>query len=142
MPSLSTMIRRRNNGSICTEEDADCFIPDRNNKRIIEKMKSICADCPVRELCRDIAYVYDEHTNLGGTTPKERQRFRETSDFFRLFTRAAKEGWLTRDALIEPAEYELAYRLAQQPTSKPALVTELVIEEIDVDFLESYVASF
>jgi WhiB family transcriptional regulator, redox-sensing transcriptional regulator len=61
----------------CGEEDLELFYPDSGDLAAERAAKQVCAGCPVREACLEMALATgDQHAILGGTTPHERGRLR------------------------------------------------------------------
>lgn len=57
----------------CTDTDPEAFFSfESSTDRYM--LQRICADCPVRQECRDYATKYDMHGFWGGTTRYERRR--------------------------------------------------------------------
>lgn len=135
MPTLSQMIVNRESSAACKGME-ETYLADRNNKEIVSEFKSICAECPVLDTCRDIALVYDAYTNLAGMTPRERRSFRETGAYLDLLKRAAKEGWLNPESAIGSQE-DINYALQSVGRVKPALVVYLEVIDFDLLSLET-----
>jgi WhiB family transcriptional regulator, redox-sensing transcriptional regulator len=61
----------------CGNDDLELFYPDPGDTAAEQAAKAVCAACPVREPCLEMALATgDQHAILGGTTPKERGRLR------------------------------------------------------------------
>ena len=61
----------------CGEQDLGLFYPDPGDLQTEQAAKQVCASCPVREPCLEMALATgDQHAILGGTTPEERGRLR------------------------------------------------------------------
>src|SRR5215211_3362955 len=61
----------------CGNEDLELFYPDAGDTAAEQAAKAVCAACPVREPCLEMALATgDQHAILGGTTPEERGRLR------------------------------------------------------------------
>src|SRR5512132_340185 len=57
----------------CGPEDLELFYPEPGDQAAEQAAKAICAACPVRQPCLDMALATgDQHAILGGTTPAER----------------------------------------------------------------------
>src|SRR5215216_4579079 len=57
----------------CGEHDLELFYPEPDDTAAEHAAKQVCATCPVREPCLDMALTTgDQHAILGGTTPAER----------------------------------------------------------------------
>jgi WhiB family transcriptional regulator, redox-sensing transcriptional regulator len=64
-------------GAACGEQDLELFYPDPGDPETEQAAKALCASCPVREPCLEMALqTGDRHAILGGTTPEERGRLR------------------------------------------------------------------
>lgn len=66
----------RDNGGVDCEQMPDFFFPEEpdreNQKAVIEIAKSICRECPIREVCLDYAKTARVYGIWGGTTYEER----------------------------------------------------------------------
>jgi WhiB family redox-sensing transcriptional regulator len=63
--------------AVCTEYDPDTWFPTPGDNISVQKVKEICAGCPVRLEC--LAYAIDNGFDegvFGGMTPKQRNRHR------------------------------------------------------------------
>ncbi len=61
--------------ALCAQTDPEVFFPDRGQNP--KAAKRICAQCPVAEICREIAVADPAITGVwGGTTHRERQQIR------------------------------------------------------------------
>jgi WhiB family redox-sensing transcriptional regulator len=90
----------------CRDTDPELFFPERGHARQGQKAKQVCAGCPVRQPCRDLAVRAasgrgEDHGIFGGTKPHERTGLRDNRPF------ATDSVWL-RDR----AQAEQAHRLA------------------------------
>jgi hypothetical protein len=70
----------------CRDQDPELFFPERGHARQGTAAKQVCAACPVREPCRDLAVRAasgrnDDHGIFGGTKPHERTRLRDNRPF-------------------------------------------------------------
>jgi WhiB family transcriptional regulator, redox-sensing transcriptional regulator len=64
-------------GAACGEEDLELFYPEPGDTAAEQAAKQVCAACPVRQPCLEMALATgDQHAILGGTTPTERGRLR------------------------------------------------------------------
>jgi WhiB family redox-sensing transcriptional regulator len=64
-------------GAACGEDDLELFYPEPGDLETEQAAKKICAGCPVREPCLEMALATgDKHAILGGTTAQERGRLR------------------------------------------------------------------
>src|SRR4051812_6370525 len=67
----------------CLDENPDLFFPSGDGGRAqgqIERARLVCAGCPVRRECLDVALTTDaKHGIWAGTTPAERRRLRRRS---------------------------------------------------------------
>lgn len=131
--TLSDMFDERNAESLC-KTMGDGWMQDRMKKSDTKELKAICESCPVLATCQKIARVYDEFTFLGGETPRERRVFRQSADYYRLLEQAAKEGWLDRSIAVATQE-DITDAILLSKRIKPALITDWVIEEIQIDVL-------
>ncbi len=60
-------------GAACGEQDLELFYPEPGDTAAEQAAKAICAACPVKDACLEMALVTeDQHAILGGTTPAER----------------------------------------------------------------------
>jgi WhiB family redox-sensing transcriptional regulator len=92
----------------CRDLDPELFFPERGHARQGQKAKQICAACPVREPCRDLAVKAasgrgEDHGIFGGTKPHERTGLRANRPF-------ANDSIWSRDR----AQAEQAHQLAVQ----------------------------
>jgi WhiB family transcriptional regulator, redox-sensing transcriptional regulator len=86
-------------GAACRPEDLDLFYPEPDD----QAAKALCATCPVRQPCLDMALATgDQHAILGGTTPAERGPLRRQRQVAYARQRAAQ--WATAATGIDPAE--------------------------------------
>lgn len=61
----------------CRAEDPDLFFPDDSVKcAASEKLKEICAGCPLQLDCRNWAIEHDEHGVWGGLSDWERKQMK------------------------------------------------------------------
>lgn len=131
--TLFEMFDIRTTQGLCTLQSSQgSWLNDRLKKTEIAQLKGICAACPVLDTCQNIGRLYDEFTFVGGETPSERRRFRETSDYYRLLIQAAREGWLDRTLAVASQE-DIDDAIMLSKWVKPALVTDWVIEDIELD---------
>jgi len=62
-------------GAACTEADPDLFFPEDGDTFSTRRAKTICAMCPVRELCLALAMERGEAYGIfGGLDPAERRK--------------------------------------------------------------------
>jgi WhiB family redox-sensing transcriptional regulator len=87
----------------CGEEDLDLFYPEPDDQAAEQAAKQVCATCPVREACLDMALATgDQHAILGGTTPAERIPLRRQHQQIHAREQAAQRA--TAATGIDPAE--------------------------------------
>jgi WhiB family transcriptional regulator, redox-sensing transcriptional regulator len=87
----------------CGEEDLELFYPDPGDLETERAAKQVCAACPVRQPCLEMALATgDEHAILGGTTPEERGRLRRQRQEAHARQQAAQRA--TAATGIDPAE--------------------------------------
>jgi WhiB family redox-sensing transcriptional regulator len=90
----------------CGEQDLDLFYPEPGDLAAEQAAKQVCAGCPVREPCLDMALATgDTHAILGGTTPAERARLRTRRDQTRRAERATQRAAATG---IDPTQLKQA----------------------------------
>ena len=59
----------------CGDQDLELFYPDPGDLETERAAKQVCAGCPVKQPCLEMALATgDQHAILGGTTPQERGR--------------------------------------------------------------------
>jgi WhiB family redox-sensing transcriptional regulator len=87
----------------CGEQDLELFYPDPGDLETERAAKQVCAGCPVREPCLEMALrTGDQHAILGGTTPEERARLRRQRQVSYARQQAGKRA--TAASGIDPAE--------------------------------------
>jgi WhiB family redox-sensing transcriptional regulator len=87
----------------CGPEDLDLFHPEPGDQAAEQAAKAVCATCPVREACLDMALATgDQHAILGGTTPAERVPLRRQRQVAHARHQAAQRA--TAATGIDPAE--------------------------------------
>jgi WhiB family redox-sensing transcriptional regulator len=87
----------------CGEEDLELFYPEPGDSTAEQAAKQVCAGCPVREPCLEMALATgDQHAILGGTTPTERGRLRRQRQVAHARQQAAQRA--TTATGIDPAE--------------------------------------
>jgi WhiB family redox-sensing transcriptional regulator len=62
----------------------ELFFPEGSSRHIVSqeaKAKLVCAECPVSNLCLQVALVNDEYGVWGGTTRKERKALGRNSKY-------------------------------------------------------------
>jgi WhiB family redox-sensing transcriptional regulator len=90
-------------GAGCGEDDLELFYPDPGDLETEQAAKALCAGCPVREPCLEMALATgDQHAILGGTTPSERGRLRRQRQVTHARQQAAQRA--TAATGIDPAE--------------------------------------
>jgi WhiB family redox-sensing transcriptional regulator len=87
----------------CGPEDLELFYPEPDDQAAEQAAKAICATCPAREPCLDMALATgDQHAILGGTTPAERVPLRRQRQVAHAREEAAQRA--TAATGIDPAE--------------------------------------
>jgi WhiB family redox-sensing transcriptional regulator len=87
----------------CGEHDLELFYPEPDDTAAEHAAKQVCATCPVREPCLDMALATgDQHAILGGTTPAERIPLRRQRQGVNARQQAAQRA--TAATGIDPAE--------------------------------------
>ena len=77
LPSGASLDPEVLRGAACGSEDLELFYPEPGDTAAEQAAKRVCAGCPVREPCLEMALATgDQHAILGGTTPAERVRLR------------------------------------------------------------------
>lgn len=131
--TLTDMFAMRYEQGLCTVMgEPEDWQADRFKKTHAAMLREICNDCPVLEMCRNIGRLYDDYTFLGGETPSTRRKFRATADYYRLLEQAAKEGWLDPSIALASQE-DISDAITLSKRTKPALVTDWTVEEIQMD---------
>jgi WhiB family redox-sensing transcriptional regulator len=87
----------------CGDQDLELFYPDPGDLQTEQAAKQVCATCPVRQPCLEMALATgDQHAILGGTTPAERGRLRRQRQVTHARQQAAQRA--TAATGIDPAE--------------------------------------
>jgi WhiB family redox-sensing transcriptional regulator len=87
----------------CGEENLELFYPEPGDQAAEQAAKAICAACPVREACLDMALATgDQDAILGGTTPAERIPLRRQRQVIHARQQAAERA--TAATGINPAD--------------------------------------
>jgi WhiB family transcriptional regulator, redox-sensing transcriptional regulator len=87
----------------CGDQDLELFYPDPGDLETERAAKRVCAGCPVREPCLEMALqTGDQHAILGGTTPQERGRLRRQRQVTHARQQAAQRA--TAATGIDPAQ--------------------------------------
>jgi WhiB family transcriptional regulator, redox-sensing transcriptional regulator len=87
----------------CGEHDLELFYPEPDDTAAEHAAKQVCATCPVREPCLDMALATgDQHAILGGTTPAERIPLRRQRQVVHARQQAAQRATVATG--IDPAE--------------------------------------
>jgi WhiB family redox-sensing transcriptional regulator len=87
----------------CGDHDLELFYPEPDDTAAEDAAKQVCATCPVREPCLDMALATgDQHAILGGTTPAERIPLRRQRQVAHARHLAAQRA--TAATGIDPAE--------------------------------------
>jgi WhiB family redox-sensing transcriptional regulator len=90
-------------GAACGPEDLELFYPEPDDQAAEQAAKALCATCPVRQPCLDMALATgDQHAILGGTTPAERIPLRRQRQVVHARHQAAQRA--TAATGIDPAE--------------------------------------
>jgi WhiB family transcriptional regulator, redox-sensing transcriptional regulator len=90
-------------GAACGEEDLELFYPEPGDLETERAAKAVCAACPVREPCLEMALqTGDQHAILGGTSPGERGRLRRQRQVTHARQQAAQRA--TAATGIDPAQ--------------------------------------
>src|SRR6266508_919418 len=92
-------------GAACGDQDLELFYPDPGDQAAEQAAKQLCAACPVRQPCLEMALATgDQHAILGGTTPQERGRLRRQRQEAHARQQAAQRA--TAATGIDPAEVQ------------------------------------
>jgi hypothetical protein len=95
-------------GAACGEEDLELFYPEPGDVAAEQAAKQLCAACPVRQPCLQMALqTGDQHAILGGTTPAERQGLQASGRQNRWRRQATRQLTHTRPQLA--ATYRQAH---------------------------------
>jgi WhiB family redox-sensing transcriptional regulator len=87
----------------CGDQNLQLFYPEPGDLETERAAKRVCAGCPVREPCLEMALVTgDQHAILGGTTPQERGRLRRHRQVTHARQQAAQRA--TAATGIDPAQ--------------------------------------
>jgi WhiB family redox-sensing transcriptional regulator len=87
----------------CGPEDLELFYPEPDDQAAEQAAKALCATCPVRQPCLDMALATgDQYAILGGTTPAERVPLRRQRQVAHARHQAAQRA--TAATGIDPAE--------------------------------------
>jgi WhiB family redox-sensing transcriptional regulator len=90
-------------GAACGPEDLELFYPEPDDQTAEHAAKQVCATCPVREPCLDMALATgDQYAILGGTTPAERVPLRRQRQEIHAREQAAQRA--TAATGIDPGE--------------------------------------
>jgi WhiB family transcriptional regulator, redox-sensing transcriptional regulator len=90
-------------GAACGEQDLELFYPDPGDLETERAAKQVCAGCPVKQPCLEMALATgDQHAILGGTTPQERGRLRRQRQVTHARQQAAQRA--TAATGIDPAQ--------------------------------------
>jgi WhiB family transcriptional regulator, redox-sensing transcriptional regulator len=90
-------------GAACGDQDLELFYPEPGDTETERAAKAVCAACPVREACLEMALATgDQHAILGGTTPDERGRLRRQRQVTHARQQAAQRA--TAATGIDPAQ--------------------------------------
>jgi WhiB family transcriptional regulator, redox-sensing transcriptional regulator len=103
LPSGATLDPEVLRAAACGDQDLELFYPDPADLETERAAKRVCAGCPVREPCLEMALATgDQHAILGGTTPEERGRLRRQRQVTHARQQAAQRA--TAATGIDPAE--------------------------------------
>src|SRR6266540_410493 len=103
LPSGASLDPEVLRGAACGSEDLELFYPEPGDTAAEQAAKRVCAGCPVREPCLEMALATgDQHAILGGTTPAERVRLRRQRQVSHARQQAAQRA--TAATGIDPAE--------------------------------------
>ena len=84
-------------------DDLELFYPEPGDQAAEQAAKDICAACPVKDACLEMALVTaDQHAILGGTTPAERVPMRRQRQQIHAREQAAERA--TAATGIDPGE--------------------------------------
>jgi WhiB family transcriptional regulator, redox-sensing transcriptional regulator len=87
----------------CGDQDLELFYPDPGDLETEQAAKQVCASCPVKQPCLEMALqTGDQHAILGGTTPDERGRLRRQRQVTHAREQAAQRA--TAATGIDPAQ--------------------------------------
>ena len=87
----------------CRPDDLELFYPEPDDQAAEQAAKAICAACPVKDACLEMALVTgDQHAILGGTTPAERVPIRRQRQQIHAREQAAERA--TAATGIDPGE--------------------------------------
>jgi Transcription factor WhiB len=71
LPTGTTLDPEVLRDAACGEDDVELFYPEPGDLETERAAKQVCAGCPVREPCLEMALATgDQHAILGGTTPR------------------------------------------------------------------------
>jgi WhiB family transcriptional regulator, redox-sensing transcriptional regulator len=91
-------------GAACGENDLELFYPEPGDQAAKQAAKAICAACPVKDACLEMALaIGDQHAILGGTTPAERVPMR-CCQCQQIHAREQAAEWATAATGIDPGE--------------------------------------
>jgi WhiB family redox-sensing transcriptional regulator len=103
LPSEVTLDPEVLHGAACGENDLELFYPEPGDQAAEQAAKAICAACPVKDACLEMALVTgDQHAILGGTTPAERAPMRRQRQQIHAQKQAAERA--TAATGIDPGE--------------------------------------
>jgi WhiB family redox-sensing transcriptional regulator len=87
----------------CGDEDLELFYPEPGDTAAEQAAKQVCAACPVKQPCLEMALqTDDQHAILGGTTPAERARLRRQRQVTHARQQAAQRATVATG--IDPAQ--------------------------------------
>jgi WhiB family redox-sensing transcriptional regulator len=103
LPDGATLDPEVLRNAACGEADLELFYPDPGDLEAEQAAKALCASCPVRKPCLEMALATgDQHAILGGTTPQERGRLRRQRQVTHARQQAAQRA--TAATGIDPVE--------------------------------------
>jgi hypothetical protein len=103
LPSGVTLDPEVLRDAACGEQDLELFYPEPGDTAAEQAAKALCAGCPVREPCLEMALATnDQHAILGGTTPAERVSMRRQRQEIHAREQAAERA--TAATGIDPGE--------------------------------------
>jgi WhiB family transcriptional regulator, redox-sensing transcriptional regulator len=90
----------------CGEQDLELFYPHPGDQETEQAAKQVCAACPVKQPCLEMALATgDQHAILGGTTPTERGRLRRQRQVTHAREQAAQRA--TAATGIDPTQLKV-----------------------------------
>ena len=103
LPSGVTLDPEVLRDAACGGADLELFYPDPGDQAAEQAAKQVCAACPVKQPCLEMALATgDQHAILGGATPTERGRLRRQRQVTHAREQAAQRA--TAATGIDPAQ--------------------------------------